>query len=365
VPRGNDAAPLQIVYLFGAGATQAEADHVGAATVNLLMRDNERLGNGISTAVLDRGGVAARPFRATDKGIDIEKLISLLGASTVKRHIELAERLRLLYFAEVRRRLIASRTIAEPRLATALLTMHNDLTLRRIERLTGLLTTNHDGLLQIAAQSVYGAIDLGFPFVSADFAKAASRTIPPLLQLHGSFTWTFGLPISVTRLRQNSRYAADTVWIPPTILKESKTYPFNRLVGLGYTLLAEACDVLRVVGSSLTQNDWNILSLLFSAQRHREMLGKSAFRIELIMSHDGGTRIEQECSYLAGLTPIGYLTDGDFALYKEDAALHDVDMANAFAYWLNKKITFHRQRNELGRAGRPLPASLVAIAGDI
>ena len=38
--------PKQIVYLWGAGATQAEIDYLGAHTVNLLMRDSDERGEG-------------------------------------------------------------------------------------------------------------------------------------------------------------------------------------------------------------------------------------------------------------------------------------------------------------------------------
>src|SRR5713226_1593415 len=106
------------------------------------------------------------------------------------------------------------------------------------------------GLLQIASQQVHGSVDLGFPFSSGDFTPATSTDVPPILQLHGSFTWQFGVPPKAVRLRTHSRYPAETIWIPPSILKESRIYPFNKLVGLSYELLAKHCDVLRVVGSS-------------------------------------------------------------------------------------------------------------------
>ena|SRR5712691_534955 len=68
----------RIVYLVGAGATQAEVEELGATRLNLLMHDSERLGGeGVSAGVLKRAGAEAVPFLA-DQGLDIEKLISLL-----------------------------------------------------------------------------------------------------------------------------------------------------------------------------------------------------------------------------------------------------------------------------------------------
>ena len=173
-----------------------------------------------------------------------------------------------------------------------------------------------------------------------------------MLQVHGSFTWQFGMPIQVTPLRKTSKYSPETVWIPPTILKESKNYPFNKLLGLAYELLTKRCDVLRVIGASLTQNDWNVLSLIFNAQRHREYVRGSAFRVELIMPHDVGEKIKRECAYIQELTPIGYLSEGQFAEYKEtdNPIARDSDLANPFAYWLDQKVEYHERRSELNRS---------------
>src|SRR6266542_1758899 len=213
-----------------------------------------------------------------------------------------------------------------------------------------------------AFQKVYGAVNLGFPFVSPEFTLAGPNSIPLLLQLHGSFTWTFGVPMEVRRMRRESTYHPDTVWLPTTILKESKAYPFNRLAALAYALLVDRCDVLRVIGSSLTQNDWNVLSLIFNAQRHREAVNRSTFKLELIMPQRHGVGIEAECSYLSGLTPVGYLTEGRFEPYKEDPLDQDPGMSNVFAYWLKEKITHHYRRGEFG-AGE-LRGAMATISGE-
>jgi hypothetical protein len=230
--------------------------------------------------------------------------------------------------------------------------LHNDPEFKtRVETLCGIITTNHDGLLQLASHEVFGELNLGFAFESPDFVQATSDSTPPILQLHGSFTWRFGTPLQVARLRKTSKYSRDTVWIPPTILKESKNYPFNKLSGLAYELLSKQCDVLRVVGASLTQNDWNVLSLIFNAQRHREFARGSVFRIELIMPQQSGEQIKEDCAYLKNITPIGYLTEGKFADYKDKEIPPESDMSNPFGYWLSEKSEYHRMRGELPRKG--------------
>jgi hypothetical protein len=361
MPDPGLGGPKQVVYLFGAGATQAEAAHVGARPINLLMRTNET-GEGLSERILKRSGASAKAFLPQDEGVDIEKLISLLGGSGIDRHTDLAEKMRRLYFDELRKRLVEAKIIRTPRLGTALLEMHKNASFRQdVEDLAGVLTTNHDGLLQLAFQKVFGSVNLGFRFASSELDPTMDDLVPPLLQLHGSFTWTFGVPIEVRRLLGRSKYVVDTVWLPPTILKESKAYPFNRLAAVSYGLLVERCDVLRVIGSSLAQNDWNVLSLIFNAQRHREVVSRSAFKVELIMPHKHGLDIQRECSYLSGLTPIGFLTEGQFEGYKADPPAQDPEMRNVFAYWLKEKINYHNRRREFGP--QPLKGAMATIAG--
>lgn len=361
MPKKKKPNPKRIVYLLGAGATQAEVDYLGAHPVNLLMRNTDR--EGVAARVLNELNARWRRFLGEDEGIDIEKLISLLTASGIDSLLQLAERIRQEYFWDIRNHLVEAEIINQPKLAVGLLDMHNvDHFKENIESLSGILTTNHDGLLQIASQQVFGEVNLGFLFESDDgLASAVSANTPPTLQLHGSFTWKFGVPIRVSRLSRRSPYSADTSWIPPTILKESKNYPFNKLAALAYELLVKKCDILRIIGSSLTQNDWNVLSLIFNAQRHRQMARDIPFQVQLIMSQKTGVNISEQCSYLKELIPIGFLTDGKFARYKNKSI--PPDMKNVFAYWLKEKIYYHRKRGEFGAGD--LTDAMTEIAGGI
>ncbi|MGH2510271.1 MAG: hypothetical protein ACRDHZ_23085 [Ktedonobacteraceae bacterium] len=144
---------------------------------------------------------------------------------------------------------------------------------------------------------------------------------------------------------------------PPTILKDSKSYPFNKLAGLAYELLVKRCDVLRVVGSSLRQNDWNILSLIFNAQRHREVNRLPVFQIELIMPPAAGKEIKSDCGYLKNITPIEFLSEGDFSEYRESSSIPpESDLANPLYYWLNEKRSYHQKRGELPGTLTPEPS---------
>src|SRR4029077_12815243 len=109
--------PKEVVYLWGAGATQAEIDYVGARRVNLLMQDNKKLGDGIATRILKRIPKQWKSSFVTDQGMDIEKLISLLEASGVRQFERLADRLRRLYFEDIQTNLLSTKVLDNPQLA--------------------------------------------------------------------------------------------------------------------------------------------------------------------------------------------------------------------------------------------------------
>src|SRR5690349_6257015 len=141
-------SPKKIVYLWGAGATHAEVQRLGT-TISLLMRDTDDFGRGITTRILRRTGSAAVSSYGLGQGVDIEKLISLLGASGNDKHFKLAERMRVDYFMELRASLVRAKLLRDPQLAIQLLAMHKDPKFsQEVESLSGIITTNHDGLLQ-------------------------------------------------------------------------------------------------------------------------------------------------------------------------------------------------------------------------
>lgn len=340
----------RIVYLVGAGATQAEIDHQGGVGLNLLMGDVKKLGDGLATRII---GKAEKYHRLNDKSIadnptDVEKLISLLDNTGLNVHKEAAHELRRLYFHEILDGLTKAEVLNEPELAILVLRMHNDSTFKEnVEQLAGIISLNHDWLYQIASNRVFGGIHLGFDFRSTSFKQAEEA--PLIIKPHGSFNWRSGLPIKVNALDSNTPLYKDTLWIPPTILKESRGYPYNKLAGLAHELLAMRCDVLRIVGCRLSQNDWNIVSLLFNAQYYQGINKNPRFRVELIMSPDSGKEITKEYSYLQNIFSIENLTDGDFSQYKEDGWKKQSALANAFKFWLRTKINFHNSRAEFTR----------------
>ena len=82
--------PKRVVYLWGAGATQAEAQHLGA-TISLLMPDTDAFGDGIATRILRRVKDNISTSFDSGQGVDIEKVISLFAASGIRKHGRFAD----------------------------------------------------------------------------------------------------------------------------------------------------------------------------------------------------------------------------------------------------------------------------------
>ncbi len=342
----DTAKPKQIVYLLGAGATQAEADHKGGEQVNLTMTDSNRLGQGISTRIIEKAGID----RNYDiKGADIEKLISLFSASTIEKYNGSAEDLRKRYYDEIIDTLSKARILEKPELAIGLLSMHKNEDFNKIENLSGIISLNHDNLFQVASQEVHECLNLGFIFSSTHFTYNENCSAPSIIHLHGAFNWKNSAPIEVLKLStRNKEDVRNILWIPPTILKEAKDYPYNKLMGLAFELLTKNCNILRIVGCSLSQNDWNLISLIFNAQSYQYQYNeKDCFKIELIIDQETGVNIKVNYSYLRNVFPIGYLTDSkrfqDYRYKKRKTS----EMNNPFKFWLKEKILSHIKNRDM------------------
>ena len=329
--------PKQIVYLLGAGATQAEADHRGGEKVDLLMK-------GLSQRILQRANTD-RTLKLEEP--DIEKLISLLTATGIADYIKEAEGLRKAYYEVLLENLSKAGILQKPELAIGLFEMHNNALFKQFEILSGVISLNHDNLFQVSARNVHGCVSLGFNFEQSYFKRGSIEKVPRVIQLHGHLIGSVPLPIKVVELASHNRYDPDMLWIPPSILKEFKDYPYNKLTGLAYELLLKRCDILRIIGCSLSQNDWNIISLLFNAQYKQFFHNKACFKIQLIMPPESGEEVVKEMSYFKNLIPIQYLSDGkQLADYKKKKSERSPEMNNPFKYWLKAKVKYHINKQE-------------------
>jgi hypothetical protein len=346
-------SPKQVVYLVGAGATHAEVVYQGGHRVNLLMKDSNEYGEGVCSRILEKVDIHKKLNIQRESEIDIEKLISLLGSSSNARYRNIAEDLRASYYKVILDGLAKTGVLNKPELAIGLLEMHkNQVFNNNVEILSGLIVLNHDNLFQTASQKIYSSVKLGFKFNSNTYRyipEDGQDKNPLIVKLYGSFDWRNGVPIRVKGLNPSCQYSKDMLWIPPSILKESRDYPYNKLMGLAYELLSKRCDILRVIGCSLNQNDWNVISLLFNSQYNQLLSKKSCYKIELIIDQPDGENVKKECSYLQNITPIAYLPDGYFGNYKENKRKKlpkTSGLDNPFMYWLKTKTNYHLKKGE-------------------
>jgi SIR2-like protein len=346
-PPTSAAAGTDVVYLFGAGASHANAKLHGSAH-GTLMAD---LKPAIDALVQE---LARRPpFRdhpsidylanevITDEKIDIEQIITFLDESRSEIHRRFADGLRKIFAKVLREKLAAiekelKKTPTD--LYSAVLDMHEVPGFS--ERLRGILTLNYDVFLERAIERDMGChVDFG---ISVNPPTVAGRAVK-VLKLHGSFGWTDEWPIQ--RASKQKR-----LWIPPGIQKEKRSYPFNALWGMARELLE--CDVLRIVGCNLGKNDWDLVSLLFTTQHaHRR---KRPYQVEIINRPSNAEDVKRQFPQLnakslleidvIGDQIVGEISGGPprpFNDFVDEERSELIERAskhpNPFLYWLKQK----------------------------
>lgn len=313
----------RVVYLFGAGATIAEASYAGIEQ-NLTLRAVSELV--VEKAKDDRDLQRIFGNIATDAIPDIEIYISLLESMRTQRFFDAASKLRSLFCDIIEENLLQDDQPIDPILTMALLQMHEVGELKTIEQLRGIVTVNYDSLLDRSFQEVQKGVNY---FIKCECKSGGYHLKDdgiPLIKLHGSFNWKSGFPSTLIDESQ-ARDRKEMLWIPPGIEKERELYPFNMLWGKAFELLD--CEKLRVVGCSLSQNDWGLISLLFKTQLRMD----KPFEIQLINSHDAGVYIRERNGFLANVKILGELPDcQDFA---------DFGPKNVFESWLKRILSVY------------------------
>ena len=243
----------KIVYLIGAGATEGAARFHGFQK-SLLM---DGLLEDISTRLSEKKGKGMEWARnQLLNGVNLERLVSLYEYSGTAKHMETARALREAFRLSLEKRIEEIEDDFIPELFVALLDMHRVSGIE--EKLTAIFTTNYEDLLERSISKIYGEVNYPIQITSVG-PKKHSTELPHFffLKLHGSFNWKSAYPISLTTSHSRSN---ESIWIPPGVVKRKEAYPFNILWGKAKEFLD--CDVLRIVGSSLSQNDWDLVALI-------------------------------------------------------------------------------------------------------
>lgn len=300
----------KVVYLFGAGATHAELKNLDPDLIE--ERSGLLIGN-VSSRVIERARRDEEYLKevamvsGTSGSLNIELLISLIENSKIHGWEYKTDRLKRLVQEDIEEVLSQFRP-GRFYLHKALFELHAHKKTKARESVLGFISLNYDDVLDNAYKKYYGHPNYCFTLDGAP----SSRNVP-LLKLHGSFNWR----------GQNIRGRRRTIEIIP--LGSTKTYlhvPYGFIWARALDIIIR-CDILRVVGCSLSPNDGHLIDLLFKAHLERG----SAFDIEIISSTAAGDEIKRNYGFFRGIKT---LVDIENSIPEEDPA-------NPFKTWLKYK----------------------------
>ncbi len=126
--------------------------------------------------------------------------------------------------------------------------------------------------------------------------------------------------------------------INPGINKNYLELPYNFIWGRALELLIE-CDILRVIGCSLSQNDVGLVDLLFKAH----LIRNQPLRIQLIDFDPPNNRIKENYGFLPKIETASDIEEGLIS----DPAIEKPDIGNPFKIWLKAKIEETFNDNEI------------------
>jgi hypothetical protein len=322
----------KVVYLIGAGATCGELSFSGIEADTSM--------TGISENVYNMSKSAKGSYWKLVDGLglqlqeqDIELIMSLFESYLDSKNGKLNQinaEMRKLF----RRYLISQITdqIKVPQLLTSLIHLHGKYEKfigENGEKVLGFLTINYDSLLEDAFYRLYGRLNLGGSFESKEYEF--SDKVIPVLKLHGSFNWQIEEE-KILVSNDIGQKEDNNGWIPPSVYKKpSGNIVFQSIWKEAKDLLTD-CDILRVVGSSLRNEDWSLISLLFTSQIESERI----FEIELIVPNECAVGTDREKGIIERLGFLGKMKPSSLLpIFSEQR-----DEENIFRSWLNNTATW-------------------------
>lgn len=275
----------KIVYLFGAGATQAELSQmIEDKDFNSSYFQKHGL---LISEISQRVTRHAKLLRLFDnlgllfpsQGLsNIELLISLMegNANQIDDSLKKTQKLKELVKSDIERVLTVERR-KRFYLHKALLELDKNNSKTKTEEILGYITLNYDTVLDEAYLEIKDVKTINYCLSSYEHNVDGV----PLLKLHGSFKWYSNLSI-----------VNNFSILPLGIENNYLQLPYNYVWGYALEALSH-CDILRVVGCSLSQNDYRLIDLLFKAQ----LLKKSSFEVHVINRDNTGTEIKRNYGF--------------------------------------------------------------------
>lgn len=307
--------PTKIAYLFGAGATHAEILNLEDSPSDNFKDENGLLISGVSKRVMRRAqsnprfkkGVREVTYRSGP--VNIELLISLFESNRIPDADVKVKYLKKWVQDDISR-ILSSERKRRFCLHRGLLELH--WLIENRETLIGIISLNYDDVLDQAYTNIFRH--------KPNYCHTSSRGEGiPLLKLHGSFNWN--------KIKIYGRAKTIPI-IPLGINKNYLIPPYNFIWSRAFEVLIQ-CDILRVIGCSLSQNDIGLVDLLFKVHLER---GRH-LDIEIINSQEQGERIKYDYGFFPGIiTP----KDIEGSLIADDLTL-DPEISNPFKIWLRAK----------------------------
>jgi hypothetical protein len=310
-----DLRKKKIVYLFGAGATHAELCTLFDPSEAKFQKEKGLLIKYVSDRVIGKARKNKKYLRdigmvsSPTGSLNIELLISLIESSRIRESAWKTSFLKELVRIDIER-ILEKATVKKFYLHKALLELHHHEITRTKEEVIGLVSLNYDNVLDEAYKAIYNIT----PNYSFSLRNSDQVGKIPLLKLHGSFGWS---NIKINGKMRNLEI------IPLGANKNYLHVPYNFIWSRALELLIE-CDILRVIGCSLNQNDIHLIDLIFKA--HLEKVKE--FEIQIIGPESQGEMIQQNYGFLPNIKRLTQI---------EPPLVADHNSANAFATWLGYK----------------------------
>jgi len=302
----------KVVYLFGAGATHAEIINFNKFFDENFTDDNGLLVSNVSKRVMKAAqninwfNKNKKNFTSAEGSLNIELLISLFEANYIPD--EYITNLKELVQLDIKKRLTTYRK-QRFYLHKSLFELHSKN--EEKESLIGIISLNYDTVIDEAYKEFHGEPNYCFTSERKDDL--------PLLKLHGSFNW------------RGKKIYGKSKSIPILPIGTNKNYlspPYNFIWGRAFELLVE-CEVLRIVGCSLSQNDTGLIDLLFKA--HLERGKKIIMEIIDFQPQNSHHPIKTSYGFFHGIVEPKDIEGTLIA----DEAISKPEVGNPFKIWLH------------------------------
>lgn len=320
---------------MGSGSTEAVVRHLGSIKGLLPRAVKDQIATYSST------GISADVWsELTSDESDVEHLVTVLDCQFNYRT---SEKIRQLYQKAIKT--LAKPYITKPpqnNLYAALLDYHLGLDPAVTgETLTGFVTLNYEDILERTVETHFKRHCVDYCLFPQPNLRG--KTSVRFFKLHGSFNWENGTPIQIRHMSKIR--LGNALWIPPGVDKRKDNYPFNLLWGRVVEELL-TCDTLRIVGCSLSRNDWGLIPILYTIQRFAKR--SKPIQIEIIDFPKVADTIRSNYIYLSrnirsllDMKELERYFKRDFPRAKRKRLENELNaLKNPFQEWLEAKADY-------------------------